>query len=373
MTHALDGVRVVELSAKGPAPFGAMLLADFGAEVIRIDRPGATSGADPLGRGRRSIALDLKSPQGVDVLLRLIEHADVLIEAYRPGVSERLGFGPAVCHERNPALIYARMTGWGQTGPLASRAGHDLNFLAIAGALHPLGSAEHPPPPPLNLVGDFGGGGTYLVIGVLLAIIERARSGHGQVIDAAMVDGVANLMTAYHALRAAGHWSDRREANLVDGGAPSYRTYRCADGRFIAVGCLEPGTYRAFLERLQLEPSRWPQHDASRWPDQRAHLIGLFASQPREHWERVFADSDACVSAVLDMGESTRAAHLAERGTFTDMEGVSMPSPAPRLSRTPGRAGPPSPTSGADTDEVLTDLGLSAAEITALRDAGAVC
>ena len=255
---ALDGLEVVELRAKGPAPFATTLLADFGASVVRVDRQPAepASPGDPFGRGRRDVVLDLKSAAGRDAMLGLVERADVLIEAYRPGVAERLGIGPDECMARNPRLVYARMTGWGQDGPLAQQAGHDLNFLALTGALFALGSADRPPPPPLNLVGDFGGGALYLVVGILLALHERARSGRGQVVDAAMVDGVCHLMAPYHHLRAGGEWTLDREANLVDGGAPFYRTYRCADDRFVAVGCLQPAMYEEFLRAHGARPRR---------------------------------------------------------------------------------------------------------------------
>lgn len=367
MTGPLDGIRVIELAAKGPAPFGAMLLSDFGADVVRIDRSGARPHSDPLGRGRRSIAIDLKSERGVEVLLRLVESADVLIEGYRPGVAERLGFGPATCQAVNPRLVFARMTGWGQSGPLANQAGHDLNFLAATGALFHLGGRDETPSPPLNLVGDFGGGAMYLFAGVLLALIERERSGCGQVVDAAMVDGVASLTTAYHALRAVGQWSDTRESNLVDGGAPSYRTYRCADSRFVAVGCLEPATYRSFLDLLGLDPADWPQHDTTRWPTQRTELGAIFAARDRGHWESLFAGSDACVTAVLDLGEAVKDSHLVERETFSQVDGVVLPNPAPRLSRTPGRIGRTSTDPGADTDEILAELGFSATQLARLR------
>ena len=284
------------------------------------------------------------------MLLRLAETADVLVESYRPGVAERLGFGPEVCCERNPRLVYARVTGWGQEGPLAATAAHDINFLAIAGALHPLGSADRPPPPPLNLVGDFGAGGTYLAIGVLAALLERARSGRGQVLDAAMVDGVASLLTAFHALRAAGAWQDARESNIVDGGAPWYRCYTTADGEFVAVGALEERFYRELLERLGLDPGEWPMHDRDRWPALHAELETRFSTRTRAQWEELFAGSDACVTPVLSLGESLDAPQLAAR-----------PAAAPRLSRTPPRVAGPAPVAGEHTAEILAELGLGAA------------
>jgi alpha-methylacyl-CoA racemase len=344
---ALAGIRVLELEAKGPAPFGVMLLADLGADVVRVERmraggagsPGRATARLALDRGRRAIALDLKSPRGIDVLMRLIGGADVLVEGFRPGVAERLGFGPDVCLARNPRLVYARMTGWGQAGPLAERAAHDINYLAVAGALHPLGSADRPPPPPLNLVGDFGGGGTFLAIGVLAALLERERSGAGQVVDAAMVDGVAALLTAFHGLRAAGQWTEAREDNVVDGGAPWYRTYTTADDGYVAVGALEPAFYAQLLERLGLEPAQWPMYERERWPDQRQQLARIFAGRTRAEWEAVFEGSDACVTPVLTMAESTRSPHLVARGVFAEINGAAVPGPAVTHGR-PDRLGP---------------------------------
>ena len=374
---ALAGVRIIELDAKGPAPFGVMLLADLGADVVRVDRvtavgEGPSPGLAGVGRGRRSIAVDLKSRDGVALVLRMVEGADVLVEGYRPGVAERLGLGPDDCARCNPRLVYARMTGWGQEGPLADRAAHDINFLAIAGALHPLGHADRPPPPPLNLIGDFGGGGTYLAIGILAALLERERSGSGQVVDAAMVDGVTSLLTAFHGLRCAGAWSGSREDNIVDGGAPWYRAYATQDGEFMAVGALEPRFYRVFLERLGLEPEAWPMHDRDAWQCQRGELESIFAARPRAHWERLFADTDACVTPVLTLEESTQAPHLVARGAFTEVAGALTPQAAPRLSRTRPRAAGPAPAPGAHTDEILVELGFPRAECARLRADGVV-
>jgi alpha-methylacyl-CoA racemase len=371
---ALAGVRVIELDAKGPAPFGVMLLADLGADVIRVDRPSSTPRAPSAGldRGRRSIALDLKEPGAVEVLLRLTDGADVLVEGYRPGVAERLGFGPDVCARRNPRLVYARVTGWGQDGPLAQRAAHDINYLAVAGALFPLGSADRPPSPPLNLVGDFGGGGAYLVIGILAALLERARSGRGQVVDAAMLDGVASMLTAFHGLRSAGAWNGAREANLVDGGAPWYRCYETADGGYVAVGALEPRFHAELLERLGLDPERFPMHDRDDWPRQRAELARIFAARPRSAWEALFEDSDACVTPVLTLEESTRAPQLAGRGGFVEVDGAATPQAAPRLSRTPPAIADPPPHPGEHSDEILAELGLPIRSRRELRERGAV-
>jgi alpha-methylacyl-CoA racemase len=373
---ALSGIRVIELEAKGPTPYAVMLMADFGAEVIRIDRVRSPDGRLPmpaaLERGRRSVTLNLKDPSALSVLLRLVDTADVLIESYRPGVAERLGFGPETCRARNPRLIYARMTGWGQDGPLAGQAGHDINFLALAGALHPLGSADRPPPPPLNLVGDFGGGAAFLVIGVLAALLERDRSGEGQVIDAAMVDGVISMLTAFHALRAAGAWSGARENNVVDGGAPWYRSYETADGGYVAVGALEPAFFQRMLDRLGLETESWPMHERERWPAQRAELARIFASRPRAHWEALFDGSDACVTPVLSLEESLCAPQLVARANFERCDGTVVPAPAPRLSRSPAVVAAPCPGIGADTEAVLASAGITADELRALQACGAI-
>ncbi|HTX07789.1 MAG TPA: CaiB/BaiF CoA-transferase family protein [Solirubrobacteraceae bacterium] len=371
---ALKGLRVVELEAKGPAPYAVMLMADLGADVIRIDRVRANAGRLPmpeaLQRGRRSVALNLKDPAGLRVLHRLLDTADVLVESYRPGVAERLGFGPDACRERNPRLIYARMTGWGQDGPLAGRAGHDINFLSLAGALHPMGSADRPPPPPLNLLGDYGGGAMFLIVGVLASLLERERSGQGQIIDAAMVDGVASMLTAFHAMRAAGAWTEAREDNVVDGGAPWYRSYKTADGGYIAVGALEPAFYEVLLERLGLDG--WPMHERDRWPAQRAELARIFAQHPRSHWERQFDGTDACVTPVLTLEESTRAPQLVARAVLQPFADTFVPAPAPRLSRTPATVAEPCSSVGAATDEVLAGLGISPGERARLRDSGAI-
>jgi len=371
---ALAGIRVLELSAKGPGPFGVMLLADLGADVIRIDRPSAPARTvqDATARGRRSIAIDLKQERGVELVLALVERADVLVEGYRPGIAERLGIGPETCLERNPRLVYARMTGWGQDGPLARRAGHDINFLSVAGALYPLGAAEEPPSPPLNLVGDFGGGGTYLAIGVLAALLERDRSGRGQVVDAAMVDGVSSLLTAYHSLLQHGLWSEERESNLVDGGAPWYRAYRTADGGYVAVGALEPPFWTTLLELLELDPADWPQYAREDWPRQRRGLAQIFETRTRDDWEQLFDGSDACVSPVLTLSEATRAPQLAGRGTFVELDGRLTPAPAPRLSRTPGNAGGKIAEAGEHTDAILAELGLTGPSRDELRAAGVV-
>jgi len=369
----LDSVRVIEIASLAPAPFGCMILSDLGAEVLRVDRagscgPDAVARADPLSRGRASIGIDLKQADGVALLLRLAESADVLVEGFRPGVAERLGFGPQVCAERNPALVFARMTGWGQDGPLAATAGHDIDYIAVSGALHPIGRAGERPVPPLNLVGDFGGGGMLLALGVLAALVERERSGLGQVVDAAMVDGSALLTSFLYGLRAAGAWQDTRGVNLLDGGAPFYDTYQTADGGHVAVGALEPRFYAELLAGLGLADADLPgQNDRAGWPVLRERFASVFAERSRDEWAEVFADTDGCVAPVLSMAEAPGHAYNTARGVFTDVGGLVQPAPAPRFSRSD--TGPPAapPRPGADTDAVLAGLGLSAAEIKQLR------
>ena len=370
MTGPLAGVRVVEIGSIGPGPFAAMVLADLGAEVIRVERSDAAGPApsDPLLRGRAaSIALDLKDPRAVEVVLRLAERCDVLIEGFRPGVAERLGIGPEACAPRNPRLVYGRMTGWGQTGPRAAAAGHDIDYIAVSGALHPIGAAGGPPVPPLNLVADFGGGGMLLLVGVLAALIERERSGRGQVVDAAMVDGSALLMAMHHGLAATGLWSDARGDNLLDGGAPFYRCYRTADDRFVAVGALEPRFYAALLEGLGLAGEELPeQYDRSGWDRLRNRFTEVFRGRTRDEWAAVFAEIDACVAPVLTPGEAPKDPHLAERRTFVEVAGVVQPGTAPRFSRSESTVPRPGRPPGADTRDVLRDLGFSNAEADAL-------
>jgi alpha-methylacyl-CoA racemase len=372
----LRGMRVIELASLAPAPFGCMVLADLGADVIRVDRvsqAGQGPPVDPLQRSRRSIGLNLKDPGGLDVLLRLADGADVLVEGFRPGVSERLGFGPDVCLQRNPALVYARMTGWGQDGPLAPTAGHDIDYIAISGALDPIGRAGERPVPPLNLIGDFGGGGMLLAVGILAALFERVSSGRGQVVDAAMVDGSALLTTFIHGLRATGSWHNGRGGNLLDGGAPFYDTYQTADGRYVAVGALEPQFYAELLTRLGLDGEDLPaQLDRAGWPVLRARFTEVFGKRTRDEWAEVFAGSDACAVPVLEMGEAPAHPHNAARQVFGEVGGVRQPMPAPRFGRTPSGAPSPPGLPGADTDAILAAAGFTADEISALRERGAV-
>jgi len=370
MPGPLVGLRVIELAGIGPGPHAAMLLGDLGADVIRVERPSggkqilqlAPTADDQMLRGRRSVMLDLKDPAGRETVLRLVERADVLIEGLRPGVIERLGVGPADCHARNPRLVYARMTGWGQDGPLADRAGHDITYIALTGALHAIGTAGGKPVPPLNLVGDFGGGSMFLVLGVLAALWERDRSGAGQVVDAAMVDGVSVLAQMFWSLRACGLWSDQRGTNLLDSGTPFYDTYACADGHYVAVGALEPQFYAALLEGLGLIGEDLPgQLDQAGWPVLRQRFTDVFATRSRDEWVAVFEGTDACVAPVLSFAEVSTHPHIAARGTVITVDGVPQAAPAPRFSRTrPERPAPP-PKPGADTTDVLADWNVTPA------------
>ncbi len=351
---ALRGIRVVELAGLAPGPFGCMLLADLGADVVQVDRPGGglAPPPGPLQRGRRTVTLDLKTEAGVAALLRLAERADVLVEGFRPGVAERLGFGPAVLEKINPRLVYARMTGWGQDGPLAARAGHDIDYIATAGALEPLGRPGAPPQAPMNLLGDFAGGGMLLAVGVLAALLERSRSGRGQVVDAAMVDGAALLTSFLHGMLGAGMWPHPRGENLLDGGAPFYDTYRTADDRFMAVGALEPDFYRALLDGLGLTGADLPgQHDRDGWPVLRQQFAARFATRTRDEWTAVFAGTDACVAPVLAPAEAPDHPHNRARQAFVEVDGHAQPAPAPRFGRTP--PAPPRAARPATVEEIL--------------------
>jgi alpha-methylacyl-CoA racemase len=359
-------LQVLELAGQGPAPFAGMLLADFGAEVVLVERPAESAPAwqglesDILRRGRRSLALDLKSSDGREVLLELVARADILIESYRPGVVERLGVGPDECLKRNPRLVYGRASGWGQSGPRAGTPGHDLNYLALSGLLSLIGRPPEPPPPPLDVVGDFGGGGMLLAVGLLAALLERERSGRGQVVDAAMVDGLALMMAGPLALLAAGMWTEQRANNITDGGAPYYDTYATADGRFVSVAALEPRFYSELLARLGLSTDEWPQDDRSRWPALRASLARTFSTRSRDEWVEAFAGAETCVAPVLAPSELLDDPHLRARETFVSSGCLLQPSPAPRFSRTPAQLPGRPPRRGADGEQVLIDWGVSA-------------
>jgi alpha-methylacyl-CoA racemase len=379
MSGPLQGLRVVEIAALGPAPFCGMVLSDLGADVVRVDRIDAVTGGhtkstrhDLLGRGKSSIAVDLKHEEGVGVVLRLVDGADSLIEGFRPGVAERLGIGPAPCLARNTRLVYGRMTGWGQDGPLAARAGHDIDYIALTGALHAIGPEESPVPP-LNLVGDFGGGGMLLAVGLLAALLHARETGHGQVVDAAMVDGSALLTTAMHGHIAEGWWTTGRGANLLDGGAPFYSVYETAADGHVAVGALEPQFFAALLEGLGIAPDSLPeQGDRQGWPSIRAALASRFLQRTRDEWAEHFAGIDACVAPVLTATEAPRHPHNEARAVFPEVDGVTQPAPAPRFSATPAPA-PSGPTfPGRDTDRVLESLGYSQGEAGMLRQVGAV-
>ncbi|QDY79934.1 CaiB/BaiF CoA transferase family protein [Streptomyces qinzhouensis] len=376
-TGPLAGVRVVELAGIGPGPFAAMVLADLGADVVRVDRPGGAGLAidpayDLTNRNKRSVLIDLKEDGGAGAVLDLAERADVFIEGYRPGVAERLGVGPDACLARNPRLVYGRMTGWGQDGPLADRAGHDIGYIAVTGTLGMIGRDGEAPTVPANLVGDYAGGSLYLVIGVLAALQHaRAEGGRGQVVDAAVVDGAAHLATMIHGMMAAGGWQDRRGTNLLDGGCPFYGCYETSDGQYMAVGALEQRFYAEFVRLLELPDSAPARKEFDRWDELRAAVAARFHQRTRAEWTEVFEGSDACVAPVLSLREAPAHPHLAARGTFVEHTGIPQPAPAPRFSATPGsvRRGPALP--GADTESVARDWGLPARAVAPLSDAPA--
>ncbi len=380
MSGPLHGIKVLEIAGIGPAPFCAMMLADQGADVLRIDRAAAVRdeiperpSADLLNRGRRSVAVDLKHPEGVATVLRLVEQADVLLEGFRPGVMERLGLGPEVCLARNPRLVYGRMTGFGQQGPLSQAAGHDINYIALAGALAHIGRKGEKPLPPLNLVGDFGGGGMLLAFGLLAALVERASSGRGQVVDAAMVDGAAVLMTMMHGFRGMGGWSDERGTNLLDTGAHFYDTYETKDGGFVSIGSIEPQFYAELLRLTGLAGEDLPhQMNREAWQPMRERLAEVFKTRTRDEWCALMEGSDVCFAPVLSMGEAYDHPHNRERGTFVELGGMMQPAPAPRFSRTPSAISRPAPHPGQDTDEGLSAWGLGGEEIAKLRAARAI-
>ena len=376
MSGPLDGVRVVELAGIGPAPFAAMVLADLGADIVRVDRAAGGSGFarfDVMNRGRRSIAVDLKQPDGVEVVLRLAAEADALIEGFRPGVTERLGVGPEPCLDRNPRLVYGRMTGWGQEGPYAADAGHDITYAAVAGALAHIGRAGQPPTPPLNLVADFGGGGMLLALGVVSGVLAARRTGEGQVVDAAMVDGVALLMAPFFMAMRTGYFTDERGTNLLDSGAPYYDSYLCADGRYVAVGALEPQFYAALVTGLGLDADALgEQNDKANWPAMREAFAAAFLTRTRDEWVAHFAGRDACVAPVNTTEDTLADPHLVARATVVEVDGVPQPSPAPRFSGTPAVVDRPAPEAGEHTDEVLAGLGYGPDAVSELRASGAV-
>jgi alpha-methylacyl-CoA racemase len=376
----LQGMKVIEIAGIGPGPFCAMMLSDMGAEVLRVDRmtnvragDARSAAANVHGRGRRSIAVDLKTPEGVDLVLRMIDQADALIEGFRPGVMERLGLGPDVCLARNPRLVYGRMTGWGQEGPMSQAAGHDINYIALAGVLHAIGRKGQKPTPPLNLVGDYGGGGMLLAFGVVCALLERAGSGKGQVVDAAMVDGAAALMSAAYGSLHTGRWVEERGSNTLDSGTPYYETYETADGKYVSLGSLEPQFYAELMERLGLTKDlELSARDPGSWPRLRETLTAIFSTKTRDQWTDLLAGTDVCFAPVLSMSEAVEHPHNVARGTFIELEGVKQPAPAPRFSRTRPKVTRPPSRAGQDTDEALRDWGFTEQEIGALHAAKAV-
>ncbi len=383
MSGPLAGLRIVEMVGLGPGPFCAMMFADMGAEVIRIDQkrktgshpvfPEFNTKYDVLARSRRSLALDLKNPEGVRAALQLIGQADALIEGYRPGVMERLGLGPDVCLTQNPRLVFGRMTGWGQGGPLAAAAGHDLNYIALSGALHAMGRADEPPAPPLNLVGDFGGGAMLLAFGIMCALFEVRNSGKGQVVDAAMTDGAALLAAQIYGLKSGGFWRNKRSSNLLDGGAHFYDTYACADGKFVSLGAIEPQFYERFLNICKIDdPAFHAQMEQKQWPELKRKLAAHFKTRTRAEWCALMEGTDVCFAPVLDLDEAPEHPHNRARRTFLDLDGVMQPAPAPRFSRTPANIQGPPARCGEHGEAILHDWGFGAEQIEALKKSGAI-
>jgi alpha-methylacyl-CoA racemase len=376
----LSGYKIVEFAGIGPAPMCAMLLSDMGAEVLRLDRAEdaslgihTESKYNLLGRGRRSVAIDLKRREGTELALKLIERADALLEGFRPGVMERLGLGPDVCQARNPRLVYGRMTGWGQEGPLALAAGHDINYIALTGALHSIGRRGEAPVPPLNLVGDFGGGGVYLALGVVAGMLEAQKSGKGQVIDVAMIDGAASLMAAIYGLRGAGVWNDNRGDNILDTGAHYYNVYETRDGKYISIGSIEGKFYAELMRLTGLESEKLPrQNDRAQWPALHERLEAVFKTKTRDEWCAIMEGSEVCFAPVLNMLEAPNHPHNRHRGTFVDVDGVVQPAPAPRFSRTPSKIQRPPARPGEHTEEALKEWGFNASELERLRSSGAI-
>ena len=378
MSGPLSGFKIIEMAGIGPGPFCGMMLSDLGAEILRIDRADkvradAQASKDLLGRGRKSVAVDLKTPEGVELVLRLLQNADGLIEGYRPGVMERLGLGPEACIARSPRLVYGRMTGWGQDGPMAQAAGHDINYIALAGALEPIGRRGEAPVPPLNLVGDFGGGGMLLAYGMVCGMLETSRSGKGQVVDAAMVDGAASLMSIINGMRQIGFWQEERGTNLLDTGAFYYDVYECKDGKYISIGALEPQFYSIMLEKMELTADDFPnQHDRSQWPAAKVKIAAIWKTKTRTEWCEIFEGSDACFAPVLSMSEAPEHPHMQARKTFVERDGMIQAAPSPRFSRTPGEIQGPPANPGEHTHEALQSWGLSDQEISALEGAKAI-
>jgi alpha-methylacyl-CoA racemase len=376
----LTGIKIIEIAGIGPGPMCGMLLADMGAEVICVERKGGAEIGLPvarehdfIARGRRSIALDLKQPEALEILMRLVEKADGLIEGFRPGVAERLGFGPEACHERNPRLVFGRMTGFGQSGPLARFAGHDINYIALSGALAAIGRTGEKPVPPLNLVGDYAGGALYLALGVLASLLNARATGQGDVVDAAMVDGVASLMTMFCSLRAGGRWSPERGVNILDSGAPFYDTYETADGLYVAVGAIEPKFFRELAEKIGLSPEDVAhQYDEASWPALREKLTAIFLCRSRQDWVDLLEQSDACVAPVLDLADAISHPHLSARGSFIKTGNFIQPAPAPRFAKAKAGLPSPPPEIGAQTDAILAEHGFSAKEVEALKAKGVV-
>ncbi len=374
----LNGVKILEVGGIGPGPFCGMMLSDMGAEVVRIERKGPLTLGEPkydiLTRNRRSVIMDLRKPEGVEALLKMVEQVDALQEGFRPGVMEKLGLGPDVCLERNPRLVYGRMTGWGQEGPLAKAAGHDINYISLSGALHAIGRKGERPLPPLNLVGDFGGGGMLLAFGMVCALFEAQRSGKGQVVDAAMVDGSAVLMAMIYGFRSSGFWTDDRGCNMLDTGSHFYDTYETADGKYISIGSIEPQFYALLLKHTGLEddPEFQNQMDPSKWPELKEKIAKVFKSKTRQEWCEIMEGTDVCFAPVLSLDEAPRHPHNEARKTFLDLDGVVHPAPAPRFSRTPTGTPRQPPNLGENTEEVLADFGFDAGAIQALRDAGVI-
>jgi alpha-methylacyl-CoA racemase len=372
----LSGIKIIEIAGIGPGPFCAMMLADLGAEVVRVDRKsneGKGSNYDVLNRGRKSIAIDLKNPAGIETVLTLVQGADALLEGFRPGVMERLGIGPDVCMARNPKLIFGRMTGWGQDGPMAQAAGHDINYIALTGALHSIGRKDAPPTPPLNLVGDFGGGGMLLALGITSALLETQKSGKGQIVDAAMTDGSAALMGIIYGQHGRGAWKTDRQANMLDGGAHFYDTYECSDGKFISIGSIEPQFYALLLEKAELTDELYTdQHNRDNWPELKTKIAKVFKTKTRAEWCAIMEYTDVCFAPVLDLEEAPQHEHNKARNTFVEIEGVTQHAPAPRFSRTPSSIPTRPPRAGEHTDDILGRWGFSDSEIAALKETGAV-